>query len=113
MENIPNQGFEKTSNGNFTISAIFAHSGIVGDEDTLFMIDPKLNEDFNDFHENIKILYEFGKMVGKQFVSWQDALVDLDYFNQTGEVLVLQRWMNPILWKGEIVYCSPNKRIQM
>jgi len=112
MKNIPDQGFEQTSIGNFCISAFLAHTGIRGDEDTLLILNPSFSEDFNDFNENIHILYKFGKLANRQFVSWQDALVDLDHFNKTGEFLVLQKWSSPILWKGEIIICSPNKRIE-
>lgn len=117
MKNIPDQGFEKAANGNFVISAILAHSGIVGDDDVLLMIDPNICKDFDDYCENIKILYEFGKIfgakTGKGFVTWLDVLVDLDHLNQTGEVIILPKWKNLFLWEGGIVYCSPNKRIEM
>lgn len=112
MKNIPDKWFEQRSEANFCVVAILAHSGIVGDEDDLLVFDPKLSQEFSDFGENIHLLYEFAKMRGKRFVSWQEALVDLN-FNQTGEVMVLQKWCNPIPWDREIVYCSPNKRIEM
>ena len=112
MKNIPDGGFGQVSSGNFAVPAILAHSGIRGDEDALFILSPDLVKEFCDFRENMGILYEFAKMAGKQFGGWQDALVDLN-FNGTGQVVVLQRWMDPIPWTREIIRCSPNKRIEM
>ena len=111
MKNIPDTGFEQILSGNFIVSAILAHTGIVGDEDTLLMIDPSLSKEFNDFVENEKILYKFGKMVGKQFVSWRLCLVDYDHFSQVGQIRLLDMWSDPFLWKGETIFCSPHKRI--
>lgn len=112
MKNIPDAGFEQALSGNFSIPAILAHSGIRGDEDILFILDPNLIEEFCDFEENTKILYQFSKMTGKRFASWQEALVDLN-FNGTEQAVVMQRWMNPLPWTREIIHCSPNKRIEM
>ena len=112
MKNIPDAGFEQALSGNFTVPAILAHSGIRGDEDELLILDPDLIKEFCDFRENTSILYEFAKMTERRFVSWQNALVDLN-FNGTGQVVVLQQWMNPIPWTREIIRCSPNKRIEI
>ena len=112
MKNIPDIGFDQALNGNFTVAAILAHSGISGDEADLLVLDPNLSKEFDDFRENTNILYEFAKMTGKRFASWQDALVDTN-FNQTGKVVVLQKWCKPVLWEREIIYCSPNKRIEI
>ncbi len=109
--NIPEVGFEHAVSGNFTVPAILAHSGIRGEEDTLLILDPAILNDFPNFQENTIILYEFGKMAGKQFVSWQDALVDLNY-QGTEKTFVLQQWMKPIPWTREIICCTPNKRIE-
>lgn len=111
MKNIPDGNYEQAFRGNFNVAAIIAHSGIVGDEDDLLVLNPKLSQEFDDFRENTNILYEFAKMRGKRFASWKNVLVDLN-FKQTGKVMVLQAWCNPAPWKREIVYCSPNRRIE-
>jgi len=111
MKHTTDDGFDQASSGNFTEAAILAHSGIVGEEDELFMLNPKVSQDFNDFDEKIKILYQFAKTRGK-FVSWRNALVNLD-FNQTGQIVILPQWLNPEPWKGVVHYCFPNKGIEM
>jgi hypothetical protein len=99
-------GFEIPAEGNFHLVAILAHSGIVGDEDELYI----LNSEFEGtYKEQTYILVEFAKLQGK-ITSWHNCLVDPNY-NNTNKIMILLKWCNPVPWKGEVNYCVPNKRI--
>ena len=100
-------GFEIPAKGNFNVTAILAHSSIVGEEDELFVLDSNFQ---GKFKEQISILYQFAKFQGK-FSTWHDCLVDLDYC-KTGQIMVLLKWFSsPISWNREVNYCIPNEGI--
>lgn len=110
MENIPDQGFELAETGKFMHSAIIVSTGIRGDKEDLFVINPELSKQFKDFKENQKILIDFSKQLGKSYTYFQQALVSFE----GQKVAVLQRWMKPFTWDGnEISYCSPHVRVEM
>ncbi len=101
--------FEKSKGGNFTEVAIVAHSGIVGDDDRIIIFNSRVDLPLN-FDTKVKILYEFGKLLDIPMISFQEAIVDLN-FNQTGKILYCQKHFEPNIWNGEIIYCSPNDKL--
>ena len=85
-----------------------AHSGIVGDKDDLFILEP-IDQDL-DFKQKTRILYELAKVTGKSFVSWQPVQVYLN-FNLTGKIMVFQEHFDPRLWDGDVIRCTPNDKL--
>lgn len=101
-------GFEIPTEGNFHLPAMLAHTGIIGEEDKLYV----LNSEYKGtYKEKIGILYQFAKLnQAGRFTSWHDCLVDPNYDN-TGKIMILPKWCNPVPWKREVNYCVPNEGI--
>jgi hypothetical protein len=117
MQNIPDTGFDEASKGNFNFIGIRAHTGIVRGNDDLLVLDPEISQKVNDFDVCIEILYELAKLRGKDFVGWQEVLIDSDCY-QAGKLVFLQRHQSPhtwdnrkYSWQGETILCSPNDRL--
>lgn len=110
MQNIPSTGFDEASKGNFNFIGIIAHSGIAGDSDDLLLLDPEISQKLNDFDVCVEILYQLGKLTGKRFCSWQEALIDSEYY-QNSQLIILQRHLSPKTWKGKTILCSPNDKL--
>ena len=107
----PGCGFDQALGGNFIEPAILANTGIVGDQGELFMLDRDSSSKFKGYEEKRDVLLLFGKECGR-FVSWQDVLANPD-FDQADQIMILPKWNNPLLWKGTVHFCKPNKQLEM
>ena len=110
MKNIPDTGFNEATQGSFNFIGIIAHSGIVGDSNDLLLLDPEISQKLNDFDVCVEILYQLGKLTGKNFSSWQEALIDSGCY-QKGQLMILQRHFSPVVWKDKTILCSPNDKL--
>jgi len=110
LENIPDTGFDEATQGSFNFIGIFAHTGIVGDSDDLLLLDPEISQKLNEYDVCLEILYQFGKLTGKGFVSSQEALIDSDYY-QNGQLMILRKFFSPRIWIGKTIFCSPNDKL--
>ena len=54
-----------------------AHSGVVGDKDDLFILEPT-NQELST-EQGVQTLYELAKLTGKSFMSWRPVQVDLNF----------------------------------
>lgn len=117
MNGIPDTGFEEADKGNFNFVGIRAYSGVRNDKDDLLILNPEVSQQINDFRICIQILYQLAKLRGRNFVSWNEVLIDADQY-QLERVVFLQRHFSPntwdnhlYSWQGEIVICSPNDEL--
>jgi hypothetical protein len=111
MQNIPDTGFEEASRGSFNFIGVLFHTGVIGDNDDLFVLDPKISQRLNDFDVCFEILYQLSKLRGRPYVSWQEVLIDSDYY-QRGQLMILRRhFYSPEIWTGETNFCSPNDKL--
>ena len=85
-----------------------AHSGIIGDKDDLFILEPTDHE--LNAKQGVRTLYELAKLTGKRFVSWQPVQVDLN-FNQTGTIMVFHEFFGSWVWTDDVIRCTPNEKL--
>ena len=104
MQNIPDTGFDEATQSSFNFI------GIIGDSNNLLLLDPEISQKLNDFNVCVEILYQLGKLTGKDFASWQEVLIDSGYY-QNGQLVILQRHLSPRIWKGKTILCSPNDKL--
>lgn len=109
MQNIPDTGFDEASKGNFNFIGMINYTGIQGDDGDLFILNPEISQKLNDFNICHEILYQLAKLREKVYVSWQEVLIDSDYYQE--QLMILQRHCSPRIWKGETIICSPNAKL--
>lgn len=106
MENLAMSNSEKSLVKSDLLIGMLVHSGIVDDQDSLLVLDPKISELVTS-EQGSNILYEMGKLTGKPFVSFRNVQVGLN-FNQSKENMIFEQFFDPYCWKGELIICSPN-----
>lgn len=100
---------QQSAVGNLLLTGMTAHTGIVGDKDDLFVLDAKTSKELN-FEQGRLCCYELAKLSEKSYTRCQPVQVDLN-FNQTGQLMILQKHFNPFPCSGEVIHCTPSDKL--